>query len=176
MPVISVLDREAWEFASFIVTTLGLPVAIAFFAWEQRKERDNEEEEGYQLLSDAYTDFLKVVLEHPDLQLRSTSALNNPTPEQNERMLVIFDMLMSLFERAFLVAYKPRMNETERRRWNSWDDYMREWCRREDFRNALPLLLRGEDPAFQEYLRRIALEEGGASFIPLTLSEGKRHV
>ena len=53
--------RDAWEFASFVVTALGLPCAIAFFAWEQRKERDNEEEEGYQLLSDAYNDFLKVV-------------------------------------------------------------------------------------------------------------------
>ncbi|MDQ6882492.1 MAG: hypothetical protein M3150_10400, partial [Pseudomonadota bacterium] len=63
--------RDAWELASFIVTTLGLPYAIALFAWEQRKERDNEEEEAYQLLSDAYNDFLKVVLAHPDLHLRT---------------------------------------------------------------------------------------------------------
>jgi hypothetical protein len=154
--------RDAWEFASFVVTTLGLPFAIAFFAWEQRKERDNEEEEGYQLLSNAYNDFLKVVLAHPDLHLRTNEPLADPTPEQNERMLVIFDMLMSLFERAYLVAFKTKMSETEARRWNSWDDYMREWCRRQDFHNAWPLLLRGEDPQFQSYLRRIAEEERGA--------------
>ena len=153
--------RDAWELASFVVTALGLPFAIAFFAWEERKERDNEEEEAYQLLSDAYNDFLKVVLANPDLHLRTNEPLSNPTPEQNERMLVIFDMLTSLFERAYLVAYKPKMSETEARRWNSWDDYMREWCRREDFHNALPLLLRGEDPQFQSYLRRIAEEERG---------------
>lgn len=153
--------RDAWEYASFVVTTLALPFAIAFFAWEQRKERDNEEEEGYQLLSNAYNDFLKVVLANPDLHLRTNEPLLNPTVEQNERMLVIFDMLMSLFERAYLVAYKSKMTETEARRWNSWDDYMREWCRREDFHNALPLLLRGEDPQFQSYLRRIAEEERG---------------
>ena len=153
--------RDAWELASFVVTALGLPFAIAFFAWEERKERDNEEEEAYQLLSDAYNEFLKVVLANPDLHLRSNEPLSNPTPEQNERMLVIFDMLVSLFERAYLVAYKPKMSETEARRWNSWDDYMREWCRREDFHNALPLLLRGEDPQFQSYLRRIAEEERG---------------
>jgi hypothetical protein len=151
--------RDAWELASYIVTTLGLPVAILFFAWEQRKERDNEEEEQYQLLSDAYNDFLKVVLAHPDLQLRSNEPLPEPTREQRERMLVIFDMLISLFERAYLVAYKEDMAETEARRWNSWDDYMREWCRREDFHNALPLLLRGEDPEFQDYICRIAAEE-----------------
>jgi len=154
--------RDAWELASFIVTVVALPFAIAFFAWEQRKERDNEEEEGYQLLSNAYNDFLKVVLANPDLHLRTNEPLANPTPEQKERMLVIFDMLMSLFERAYLVAYKPKMSETEARRWNSWDDYMREWCRRQDFHNVLPQLLRGEDPEFQDYLRRIAEEERGA--------------
>ncbi len=153
--------RDAWELASFIVTALGLPVAILFFAWDQRKERDNEEEEAYQLLSNAYNDFLKVVLAHPDLQLRTNDPLADPTAEQRERMLVIFDMLISLFERAYLVAYKPRMSETEARRWNSWDDYMREWCHREDFRNALPLLLRGEDAEFQDYIRRVTEEERG---------------
>ena len=153
--------RDAWELASFVVTTLGLPFAILFFAWEQRKERDNEEEEAYQLLSNAYTDFLQVVLANPDLHLRTNDPLPGPSPEQRERMLVIFDMLVSLFERAYLVAYKPRMSETERRRWNSWDDYMREWCRREDFHETLPLLLRGEDPEFQQYIRRIAEEERG---------------
>jgi hypothetical protein len=158
--------RDLWEVASYIVTTLGLPVAILFFAWEQRKERDNEEEEQYQMLSDAYNEFLRVVLAHPDLQLRSNEPLPEPSPEQRERMLVIFDMLISLFERAYLVAYKQDMAETERRRWNSWDDYMREWCRREDFHNALSLLLRGEDPEFQEYIRHIAAEERG----PIILS------
>lgn len=160
--------RDLWEVASFVVTTLGLPVAILFFAWEQRKERNNEEEEAYQLLSNAYNEFLKVVLANPDLQLRSHEPLVEPSPEQKERMLVIFDMLVSLFERAYLVAYHPRMGETEARRWNSWDDYMREWCRREDFHNALPHLLRGEDPAFQDYIRRIAEEERGAIAIQTT--------
>mgnify|MGYP003584537151 FL=1 len=155
------MDAETWELASYIVTVLGLPCAIGIFMWQERKERDNEEEEQYQLLSDAYIDFLKVVLAHPDLQLRSNEPLPNPTAEQRERMLVIFDMLMTLFERAYLVAYKDDMSDEDRRRWNSWDDYMREWCRREDFRNVLPLMLRGEDPEFQDYLRRIAEEERG---------------
>ncbi|MDB5941035.1 MAG: hypothetical protein JWQ13_601 [Ramlibacter sp.] len=154
--------RDAWEYASFVITALGLPVAILFFAWDQLKERDNEDEAAYQLLSDAYNEFLRVVLAHPDLHLRTNEPLLNPTTEQTERMLVIFDMLISLFERAFLVAFKPRMSETEARRWNSWDDYMREWCHRDDFYAALPLLLRGEDPEFQDYIRRIAREERGA--------------
>ena len=161
--------RDLLEIASFVVTVIALPFAVWVFVAEQRKERENEEEEAFQHLSDAYNDFLKVVLDNADLQLRSSAALPNPTPEQNERMLVIFDMLIALFERAFLVAYKDEMNPTEQRRWNSWDDYMREWCRREDFHNALPLLLRGEDPAFQAYIRRIADEEHQSLGLSLSL-------
>jgi hypothetical protein len=63
-----------WELLSYVVTVVGLPLAI-FTCWqEQRKERENEEEETYQLLSDAYTDFLKLVMTNTDLQLRSRSA------------------------------------------------------------------------------------------------------
>ncbi len=153
--------RDALELASFLVTVVGLPFAIGAFLFEQRRERENEEEEAYQLLSDAYNDFLKVVLANADLKLRSTSALLNPTAEQNERRLLIFDMLISLFERAYLVAYKPQMSDTEQRRWNSWDDYIREWSRRDDFFNALPLMLRGEDPAFQQYVLRVVQDERG---------------
>jgi cbb3-type cytochrome oxidase subunit 3 len=151
--------RDALEIASFLVAIVGLPFAIWVFALQQRAERENEDEEAYLHLADAYNEFLKVVLANSDLQLRTATALQNPTPEQHERMLVIFDMLVSLFERAYLVAFKPQMTEAEARRWNSWDDYMREWCRREDFHNALPALLRGEDPAFQAYIRRVDAEE-----------------
>jgi len=158
--------RDAWEYASFVVTALALPFAIVFFVLEQRKERNNEEEAAYQLLSDAYNNFLKVVLANPDLHLRTSAALEHPTPDQNERTMIIYEMLISLFERAYIVAWNERMSEVEARRWNSWDDYMREWCRRENFFNALPLLLRGEDPGFQQYILRVAQEERGAVIQP----------
>jgi len=154
--------RDAFELASLVVTVIGLPFAIVVFVLQQRKERENEEEEAYQHLSDAYNGFLRTVLTHSDLQLRTARALSDPTPEQRERMLVVFDMLISLFERAYLVAYKPEMSGAEQRRWNSWDDYMRDWCRRDDFFNALPELLRGEDPEFQRYILHVAQEERGA--------------
>lgn len=153
---------QTLEVASYVVTVVGLPFAIWVFLKQERAERENEEEEAYLLLANAYNDFLKVVLQHSDLQLRTAAALENPTSEQRERMLVIFDMLISLFERAYLVAYKDEMTPSERRRWNSWDDYMREWCQRDDFFFALPQLLRGEDAGFQAYIQRVAQEERGS--------------
>ncbi len=153
---------ELWQLLANIVTVFGLPVAIYIFMQEQRKERENEDEEVYQLLSDAYSDFLKLVLANPDLRLRTQSATPNLTDEQRERMMVLLDILISLFERAYLTAYDEPMSDKQRRRWHSWDDFMREWCRRDDFRAALPRLLQGEDEDFAEYIQRIAREEAAA--------------
>ena len=84
------------------MTVIGLPLAIGVFLLEQRRERRNEEDEVYQLLSDAYNDFLRVAIDNPDLHLRSNAVTPDLSPEQQERMLLIFDMLISLLERAYL--------------------------------------------------------------------------
>ena len=150
---------DLWQWMANVVTVFGLPLAIYTFILEQRKERDNEDEEVYQLLSDAYIDFLKLVLEYPDLKIRTQKATPNLTAEQHERMMVLFEILISLFERAYLTAYSDEMSPQQRRRWHSWDDFMREWCRRDDFRIALPTLLQGEDEFFSQYIRGIEQEE-----------------
>lgn len=152
-------DPSFWETASFVVTVFALPFAIFLFLFEQRKERDSEEEEAYQLLQNAYNDFLKIVLDNPDLQLRSAVSRMDLTDEQKERKLIIFEMLIALFERAYIVSYEPDMRGLPLRRWHSWDDFMREWCRRDDFYYQLPHLLSGEDEDFARYIRALADEE-----------------
>lgn len=149
---------ETWEALSYIVTVVGLPLAICVFVYEQRKERENEEEEVYQQLSDNYQDFLRIALENPDLRLFSKNLTQDLTPEQSERKFIVFTMLVSLFERAYLLLHEDRMAERQLRRWLSWDDYMRDWCVRPDFQASLPDLLRGEDPAFVEYIRSLLPE------------------
>jgi len=153
------MDIGTWELLSYVVTTIGLPLAILVFIYEQKKERDNEDEEVYQLLSDNYEDFLRMALGHPDLRLFSPEQTPELNDEQRERMLIIFNILISLFERAYLVLYEPKMSGRHKRRWLSWEDYMREWCRREDFRALLPVLLEGEDPEFGAYIRALAAKE-----------------
>lgn len=147
---------ETWELMSYVVTVIGLPLAIAVFIFEQRKERNNEEEEVYQLLSDNYQEFLKIALANPDLRLFASEETPALSAEQRERMFIIFSMLISLFERAYLLLYEKDMTEKQARRWRSWEDYMSEWCSRADFRALLPTLLRGEDPEFSGYIERLA--------------------
>jgi hypothetical protein len=154
------VDLATWELLSYVVTVVGLPLAIFVFLYEQRKERDNEEEEVYQLLSDSYQDFLRIALANPDLRLFAEAETPALSPEQRERMVIVFNMLISLFERAYLLLYEEGMNDRQLRRWRSWEDYMREWCQRADFRALLPRLLQGEDPAFVAYIQQLAAGNG----------------
>ena len=148
------------EALSYVVTIVGLPMAIVVFMYEQRRNRQNEEEEIYQRLSDEYTEFLKLVLANPDLQLLRKRSHPEPlSDEQKERKAAIFNILISLFERAYLLVYEEDMDRQTRRMWRSWEDYMREWCQRQDFREMLPELLKGEDEDFCAHIRKIAADE-----------------
>lgn len=147
------------EFLSYVVTIFGLPLAILVFIFEQRKERRSDDEEIYQRLSDEYVSFQKLVLNNADLRLlRQDGADVGLSEEQQERKQAIFNILVSLFERAYLLVYDEQMDRQTRRLWQSWEDYMREWCRRKDFREALPELLEGEDEEFTAHIRQIAQE------------------
>jgi len=151
------------ETISFVVTIIALPFGIAVFIVEQRRERANEEEEIYLQLSDDYTRFMELVLQNSDLRLRSTDISPPLTPDQEERRLVLFSILISLFERAYVLVHEEKMNRKQQRMWLSWEDFMREWCLREDFRLALPQLLHGEDPDFAAAIALIAKEQADAS-------------
>ena len=159
---------EILEALSYIVTIFGLPMAIFVFVYEHRRERANEDEELYQRLSDEYAEFLKLVLENSDLQLRSHPShrplLND---DQIERRNILFEILVSLFERAYILVYEPKMDKQAHRLWSSWEDYMREWCRREDFRQLLPRLLEGEDEDFQRHILKMAAQVSSTPAKPI---------
>lgn len=149
------------ELIFYVVEIFGLPFAILVFLLEQRKERLTQQEEIFQRLSDEYREFLKLVLDNADLQLlrRHGAKGQELTEEQKERRFAIFGILVSLFERAYILVYEEKMDKQTRRLWQSWEDYMREWVRRADFRDALPQILEGEDPEFTAYIRALAAEE-----------------
>ncbi|MFQ6023767.1 MAG: hypothetical protein ACE5NW_13695 [Acidiferrobacterales bacterium] len=143
---------EWLEALSYIVTIVGLPGAIFFFLHEQRKHRENEEEASYQRLSDGYANLLQLALDNADLQLFGDYSQDvELTAEQQERKRVMFAVLVSLFERAYITLYEEKMNRHATRLWLSWEDYISDWCRRPNFREALPELLEGEDDDFSRH-------------------------
>lgn len=151
---------EILEALSYAVTIVGLPLAIAVYVLDRRKERMNDDEEVYLQLADDYDKFLKLVLEHADLRLMTAvAAPPQLTPEQIERRDVLFEILIALFERAYILVYEEKMSRQAARLWQTWEDYMRAWCRRADFRGMLPKLLEGEDADFARHITRVAEEE-----------------
>lgn len=153
---------ETWELLSYVVTVVGLPFAIFVFLWERRRERLAEEEALHQQLSETYAEFLELVLGNADLGLlRSRPGALELDVEQQERRHALFGILISIFERAYVMVFEPDLRGQRRRLWQTWDDYIQEWCARPDFRAALPELLRGEDPDFADYIRRAAAQMPG---------------
>ena len=150
---------EYWELASYVVTVFGLPFALVVFWQERGREKQNDEEEIYQKLSDEYADFSRLLIENADLKLISKELPDHElSEEQRERKKIIFEILISLFERAFVLIFEEKMNAQTKRLWSSWDDYMRFWCRRRDFGSELDELLQGEDPDFVKYIKQVAIE------------------
>ena len=150
----------ALEAISYLVTAIGLPFALWVFMQEQRKEREKDDEEIYLKLADDYESFLKLILKHADLRLLAPPDQQPAyTDEQLERRHVLFEILIAQFERAYILVYDQKMSHQATRLWQTWDDYIRSWCRRSDFRAELDQLLEGEDPDFQRYIRTVATEE-----------------
>jgi hypothetical protein len=152
---------EWLEAASYIVTIVGLPLAIGVYVHDRRREQQTDEEEIFLRLSDEYADFMRLVIDNADLHLLSPAAKGELGEEQQERKRALFAILVSLFERAYVLVYEDDMSRQQQRLWQSWEDYMTEWCQREDFRAALPALLQGEDPGFVATIRRIAAARTG---------------
>lgn len=148
---------QMWEMASYVVTVFGLPYAIFVVMHDNYKERQLENEELYQKLAEEYAKFANLLIQNADLQLTTGHVPEEKlTPEQKERKRIIFDMLVALFERAYILVYEENMDKQTKRLWATWEDYIVQWCKHADFRLALPALLVGEDPDFVSYMKKSA--------------------
>ncbi len=100
---------DLWQLLANIVTVFGLPLAIYTFVLEQRKERGERRRGGLPATVGRLHRLPETVLQHPDLKLRTQAPTPDLTDEQRERMQVLFEILISLFERAYLTAYHADM-------------------------------------------------------------------
>ncbi len=149
---------ELWEFLSYLVTVLGLPIAILAIWREMRAERLNEakeieqrEDEIYVQLSQQYSALLEAALAHPELDLTDNAA-GELSPDQRRRQSIYFEMLLALFERAFILLYDESATAQANRRWGSWADFFSYWLKRPDFARYVEKNLQGEDPAFVSFV------------------------
>ena len=144
-------DFLTWmELLSYIATVVGIPLALFVFVFEEKKERQAEQEEIYEKLMDHYARIQERLFEYPELDQHDTPLTD---AEDARRQYILYEMLISLFERSFILLY-GETDPAYRRMWNSWEDYIAQWLAHHNFRNALPRLVKGEDKDFVAYLAR----------------------
>lgn len=142
------------EITAQLVVVIGFPFAIIQYRRTKRREALDREYGTYNALDDKYIAFQKLCLAHPRLDVFDVPLTNPPVLEEEERQqeLIAFTMLMSVFERSFLM-YKDQTVAIQRDQWDGWLQYIDSYCRRQNFRNAW--IISGEtfDLRFQEFMK-----------------------
>ena len=123
------------EIISGVITILGVPVAIGIYLRERKKERMARETETYTAMDEKYQEFLRLCLDHPFLNIYDdgNADFNGYSKEEQAKALLLFDILVSIFERAF-VMYKDHDNTIRKAQWEGWVSFMNSWMKRQDFR------------------------------------------
>lgn len=143
---------EWLELLSYLATVIGIPLAVGTFIFQEKKERQSEQEEIYDKLMGHYTEIQNKLFEYPELDFHDAPLSD---PEKARRQLILYEMLISLFERSFILLEYEK-DPVYQRMWNSWVDYIRVWIARPNFRAALPELMKGEDPDFVAYMSELS--------------------
>ena len=135
---------------------IGIPIGIGLYVVNKRKERLEREYGTYDALDNKYIDYLRLCLANPDLDVADTPRRDMPglSPEQQHRELVIFSILISIMERAYLM-YEDKSGRVRRDQWAGWDAYIRDWSLRTNFTTVLPTLTQQFDGGFVKYLNSV---------------------
>ncbi len=125
------------EIITLSAAILGIPIAIFLFYSEKKKERLDREYGTYNALDDKYIDYLIICLDNSDLDiyLSDENEKTHLDDQQIVRQNSIFEILVCLFERAFLM-YKGQSEKSRKKQWNGWNKYIEDWMNKESFRNA----------------------------------------
>jgi hypothetical protein len=165
--------NDAWlEAASHLAVLAGAPLLLAAYMAGLIAQSRRRELGGYDSLEARYVEFQKLALDHPALDV-ADRPLSNP-PELNEaqaaQQRTLYEILFSLFERAYLV-YRPGfplgvlgrlfLSPTRKLQWRAWVNYIdrhleRESCRDAWFNGRPPQSDVGQDfdPRFERFMWR----------------------
>jgi hypothetical protein len=157
------------DFATYLQVATNLLVCLSIlwlvpsFIINKRKETERYELETYNKLNDEYLRILEVLLNNVGLDLYAdTGEAYSQDPLVKRKRLLIYSMLITLFERAYILLYEGKSDRARDRRWKGWEEYIKEWCSRPDFRVHLQDSLKNDDVGLKkliELLEKQSLEQ-----------------
>ena len=149
------LDAAQLDVWTKVTQLIGIPVAIGVYYFNKRRERLDREYGTYNALDERYISYLELCLQHPDLDVADTPKPNMPvlSTDQEHKQRILFTILVSIMERAFLM-YSDKSDRIRSEQWDGWSDYIRDWCSRPNFANALPGISNQFDKRFCRELEK----------------------
>jgi hypothetical protein len=144
------LLSEYLQLAQYGVTFVGVPVAIGLFIREKRRERRSREDRAFDELDQAYVQFMRLCLEHPEVDAdEPSSAKISRLRERTQDYL--FAILISLFERVHL-AFEGQHKEFRQRQRLGWIMFMESYTCRNNFRRVWNDIGAQFDTGFQHFM------------------------
>lgn len=154
-----------------LATLISVGIAVVLFVQGQAKERadrardsaqarEQRVRQAYNSLDDRYIDFVKLCLDHPDLDVADVplNRMAPPSPEQRRRESMALSVLMSILERAYLMYNNPS-DSFEQAQWTAWDHYMRDRARQPNFREEWGRSRAEFDASFASYMDGVIREQ-----------------
>lgn len=141
------------DILSKLMVILGFPLAYIQYRRTKRKERRDREYGTYNALDEKYLEFQRLCLNYPHLNIFDIpdDSLPPPTKEQVREELILFTMLFSIFERAYLL-YSDQSSAIKKKQWVGWDSYIKSYCERENFINAWKISGSTFDTDYEHYM------------------------
>ena len=170
MPELATL-KDIFQILSSATVLIGFPIAIYQYIRAKRREQFDREYQTYNSLDDKYMAYQKMCLENPELDIFDYSDVTPTqlTDVQEKKQLIAFTMLISLFERAYIL-YNDHSPDFRKRQWTGWEEYIEGFCKRKNFVNAWERSGEMFDTKFQAYMDK-KIEE-----LKLSLPQGPEHL
>jgi len=142
------------ECMNYAVVILGIPAALFSYRQQRRKDRETKEYEAYDALDQRFVMFQELCLAHPYLDIFDVKDERpvNLDARQKKEELIAFTILFTIFERAFTM-YRDQKNEFRERQWSGWEEYIKSFCTRQNFRVAWKESGSTFDSGFQDYMK-----------------------
>lgn len=149
--------KDLFELLSYVATVVGIPIAIILLYVEKARERRDRMQKIYETPGALYIDYLRLCLDHPELDIFDHPSPSQPSPENKKKEWIAFTILISLMETAYLLYRDhPQRNNSQ---WLGWEQYIQWWMSRQNFRTPWQKLSPQFDSEFIAYVNGLALVE-----------------
>lgn len=150
-----ILLKDIFELLSYIAVVGGIPLALYNYIRTKKKEQLDRDYGTYNALDEKYIEFQKLCLQYPYLDVFDVQDVNpvKLNEQQKKEELIAFTMLFSIFERAFLMYYDAS-DIIKKKQWSGWNEYIREYCSRDNFKSAWRISRTTFDTDYQNFMER----------------------